>query len=115
MANIASGWLEISPLSSVQIEEIKTELESHDDWYVFNYGCDAVFEIQDVKLVLTFCGRWSCERAWDVLDSLMLRKPASAATTALVQARILGNGSDPEGGYEEEVKKKPGENELTRI
>jgi hypothetical protein len=112
MANIADGWLEIQPLTVEEIAVIKGELLKH--WVAFTYGGEAAIEVDSDKLTVIFCGRWTCDAAWDAIDAILNCGSNSVASSVLINAQILGRGKELASGYQAMVKKDRGGISLKR-
>lgn len=106
MANIADGWLEIEPLNENEISAFKSEILNY--WAAFSYGGEPAIEVKNQKLSITFSGRWTCDAAWDAIDSMLGVGCKSIVSSALLKAKIMGRGTEYATGYQAMVKKDCG-------
>ena len=114
MANIASGWITISPASKLFYEDIQEKLMQLPS--VFGYGDiagepDIVY--QDLKIEINFSSRWECSDAWDYFDEL-LENFEYFFRDEIINSQIDGRGWESGCGYYEGVRKLPGELILKR-
>lgn len=114
MANIASGWITISPASKLFYDDIQERLMQLPG--TFGYGeisGEPDISYQDLKIEINFSSRWECNGAWDYFDEL-LENFEYFFRDEIINSRIDGRGWESGGGYYEGVRKLPGELVLKR-
>lgn len=113
MANIASGYINITFSGKDSIEELLSAIKESS---LFDYGGDIVAEIGDNSVNIGFSCAWTGEGCWDWIDSQLAE---GSTLSKICQAELLNSeicGYTYEYGcqHRDRVSKRPGEERLKR-
>lgn len=111
MANIAEGFITISSQDKALLDNLRERMKGGPFSYAESADLDAYGKKAN-ELNVAFTCRWTCDPAWEFFSKL-IRDESYNHRSALIEAVIIGEGSEEALDYSSKISKQSGDDFLT--